>query len=304
MACYNGYLEQVKEILQNPSIDVNSFKMNNPVKYMTPLMIAIYKHHISIVKELLQHPDIDINKQIESSEIFPTKGETALHIAILFADSEMVKLLLDAGADRTIPDIDGMRPFHYSTTKPNLKYLLTLPFVLNKTMELHIHTKESLSSDLFAHFPGTLKYEFNKDMIISALDSYDLCNTLNSDYIKKALNTVDIVIVLVQNSEVMGICLMDVKDDLIVDVICGHSAYRGIGVFLMGLIKQVARRLKKNIFLCSERSATGFYTKMEFAENYKDNNSWDSRCKSLIPMVYKHKGGKYRTRRSRLLRRH
>lgn len=299
LAAYNGDLVMVKDILKNPKIDVNAFKTNQPMKGLTPLMIAVYEEYPAIVKELLQHPNIDMNKQTESRDDIQRIGETALHLATRFEKSEIVKMLLEAGADRTILDEDGMRPFHYATTIPNMKYLFAHPFEPNETMEFQVQTNRSLSPDLFAHFPRTVKYEINKDAVITALKSYDLCNNLNLGHVEKSIDTVDIVIVLLQNSEVLGICLMNVRDDLIIEVLCGHAAYKGIGAFFMKLIKQIAKQLRKNIFLCSERSSVGFYTKMDFMKNYRGNNSSNDPCGSMIPMVYKdkHNGGKRKTRR-------
>ncbi|MEQ8838294.1 MAG: ankyrin repeat domain-containing protein [Lacipirellulaceae bacterium] len=44
----------------------------------------------------------------------PTRGETPLHRAAAYASLEIVKLLLEAGADRTAVDVNGNTPHEWA----------------------------------------------------------------------------------------------------------------------------------------------------------------------------------------------
>ncbi len=72
----------------------------------TPIMKAVQCNHIDCVKLLLDS-GADINAHDADRD-----GSTALHIACTFSTPEMVKLLLDRGADKTIPGWMQLLPEH------------------------------------------------------------------------------------------------------------------------------------------------------------------------------------------------
>ncbi len=80
-----GNLEMVKELLQQPGIDVNK-----AVRYyvgFTPLIEAAQNRWIEIVRELLKHPKILVNQA-------DNYGFTALMRASYYGHSEIAELLL------------------------------------------------------------------------------------------------------------------------------------------------------------------------------------------------------------------
>ena len=56
----------------------------------------------------------------------PTRGETALHRAAAYAPIDTVKLLLDAGADRSLTDTNGNTPYHWAGWHRRPKELVQL----------------------------------------------------------------------------------------------------------------------------------------------------------------------------------
>ncbi|XP_062517074.1 protein fem-1 homolog C-like [Corticium candelabrum] len=92
-ACYDGHLNVVK-LLKRQGSDINM-----PNKYgHTPLMIACYKQHDRVVRYLL-NCGVDVNRQSE------LRGNTALHDAAEAGNTQIVNLLLEAGA--TVQRRDG-----------------------------------------------------------------------------------------------------------------------------------------------------------------------------------------------------
>ena len=129
MACTRGQTEVTKILLQHePNI-------NSTVVGVTPLYTACSNGHLSIVELLLTHPDIDPNKCENMYGSFPlymaaqnnhtaivdlllkhnvkvnssckANGATALVFSVINGSFEIMKKLLDAGADPNIPMNDG-----------------------------------------------------------------------------------------------------------------------------------------------------------------------------------------------------
>jgi ankyrin repeat protein len=80
----------------------------------TVLIPACERGHVEVVKELLQ-TDVDINH-------VNRLGWTALLEAIILSDGgsrhqEIVRLLIDAGADINLPDGEGISPLQHARTK-------------------------------------------------------------------------------------------------------------------------------------------------------------------------------------------
>ncbi|MBN8827414.1 MAG: ankyrin repeat domain-containing protein [Sphingobacteriia bacterium] len=106
--------EIVKLLIEKGKIDVNSMLLGSQ---FTPLQIAIFstknkpvqaETRIKIIDLLLLQENLEINKQME----FEGKPhQTAAHLAASLNDSEMLKKLIDKGADLTIKDVNGETPF-------------------------------------------------------------------------------------------------------------------------------------------------------------------------------------------------
>lgn len=58
----------------------------------SPLLLALKKGNVEIAKKLLQHPRIDVNAK-------DARGLSALHWACMLRQNDLIKLLLDKGAD-------------------------------------------------------------------------------------------------------------------------------------------------------------------------------------------------------------
>ena len=69
---------------------------------MKLLMGAVNKKHVSMVKKLLMY---GVNPNIKD-----VTGNTSLHIALYDNNDDIVRLLLESNADRTIPNNYGDRP--------------------------------------------------------------------------------------------------------------------------------------------------------------------------------------------------
>ena len=69
----------------------------------------IYYHEIEAVKFLLDQGRFDVNETYY--------GRTALMYAARNSTPEMVQLLLDYGADKSIKDDDGMTAYDYAVKK-------------------------------------------------------------------------------------------------------------------------------------------------------------------------------------------
>jgi len=104
-----GYTELLKKTLK-AGADVHSTDSDNG----TGLIRASDRGHVEIIRELLK-TDIRVNH-------VNRMGWIALHEAILFGDggkrhTEVVRLLVDAGADVNLPDKDGATPLAHAKKK-------------------------------------------------------------------------------------------------------------------------------------------------------------------------------------------
>ena len=74
----------------------------------TPLMIGSGKGHKEVVKLFIQHGDININYQAVA-------GITALHLASRYGHIDIVRILLESGADSRVVDSEGMSPHDFAS---------------------------------------------------------------------------------------------------------------------------------------------------------------------------------------------
>ena len=74
----------------------------------TPLMVASGKGHTEVMKQLLKHTDININYQAVG-------GITALHLASQNGHIDIVRILLESGADSRLVDSEGRSPLVHAS---------------------------------------------------------------------------------------------------------------------------------------------------------------------------------------------
>ena len=81
----------------------------------TALIPAAERGHVEVVRELLSHTDVDVNH-------INRLGWTALLEAIVLSDGgpkhqQIVQLLLEHGADTSIPDKEGVTPLQHAQSR-------------------------------------------------------------------------------------------------------------------------------------------------------------------------------------------
>lgn len=115
--CYVNKFECVKLLLEhgaNPNLG-----RRNTLE--TPLHHAIANDaSCELIEILIQH-DAGVNARTKpglySYNFYgntPTRGETPLHRAAAYSSIEIIKLLLDAGADRAATDSNSNTPYHWA----------------------------------------------------------------------------------------------------------------------------------------------------------------------------------------------
>ena len=80
----------------------------------TLLCIAIHNDNEQVVNFLLNDERVDIKLNINSSE--HKTGYTALHVAAQYTDLDIMKLLIEKGADVSAQDSEGETPLHWIYT--------------------------------------------------------------------------------------------------------------------------------------------------------------------------------------------
>ena len=75
-------------------------QVNRPTQGFTPLMRAAWENRPAVVGRLLSAPDIGVNDRDD-------QGATALHHAAAKGSVEMVRMLVERGAESAMRDDDG-----------------------------------------------------------------------------------------------------------------------------------------------------------------------------------------------------
>ncbi|MDR3441700.1 MAG: ankyrin repeat domain-containing protein [Legionella sp.] len=119
IACQNRYVEVVHELLKQQGINVNQANNND----VTPLYTSCRNGHVEMVRELLKHGNIHINQA-------DNKGITPLYAACHNGHYEVVlELLKQEGIDINQADNEGITPLyaacrngHYEVVRELLKH--------------------------------------------------------------------------------------------------------------------------------------------------------------------------------------
>lgn len=111
LACSSGSLGSVRYLVENDTDLTHACLAGNAG---TLLHSAVYNSSTSVLSYLLA-------KGLEVDAL-DNKGNTALHLAALSSGSSAyLELLLDNGADISIQDVQGYRPFHCALRNPKLR---------------------------------------------------------------------------------------------------------------------------------------------------------------------------------------
>lgn len=120
-ACFHGHLPLVDFLLEKGA-DPN---FQQPESLETPLHSAICKasrpQYNGIVETLLRNganPNLRTKAGVETGAFMRdvrTRAETPLHRAAAYGDVEMISLLLEHGADKTIRDCNGDSPLSWAS---------------------------------------------------------------------------------------------------------------------------------------------------------------------------------------------
>ncbi len=116
-AAIYGHLTTLQRLIEKgANINVTDYKGQ------TPLMSATLQGHLTIVQALLSAPEIDINAK-------SLIGKTALHMAAGYGKDEVVKALINKGANVNITDNVGLTPLMTATLQGHLTTIQALSFI-------------------------------------------------------------------------------------------------------------------------------------------------------------------------------
>ena len=136
--------------------------------------------------------DIDYHKP---DRVFTNNG-TPLCIAARHGNLEMVKYLMEHGADVIIPDKTGMRPYNYAIEQGNYKMAEYIKsFEPAKLHDLHNKLRDlktyKLPEALLTFLQGdTLRMELGKDYTIEHIEFFSLVDTIEMKIGRRKLFTV------------------------------------------------------------------------------------------------------------------
>ena len=109
LAAVKGYVQVVDVLL-----DAGADQRICDAYGWTPLMRAVDIGRLEVARMLLDAPGVDLSAQQES-------GATALHIAAATGDDDIVQLLVERGADRSMTDSHGNTPAAIATASGHVK---------------------------------------------------------------------------------------------------------------------------------------------------------------------------------------
>lgn len=131
---------------------------------VTPELLAIHTGDVSELQTLLKKDPSKLNQQYPEMPYgnLSLKGATLLHCAVEFGELEIVKLLIEMGADLNTPSlmiegVGGQTPvFHAVNTWMDFQFHLLEYFVQNHSSKLDLSIKARLSK-----FQETMKSEMD-----------------------------------------------------------------------------------------------------------------------------------------------
>jgi ankyrin repeat protein len=98
--------EPATRMILDAGAEINS----TDVYLWTALHRAVFENRITVTRALLEYSSLDIHRQDEH-------GATALHLAAAEGHSEIVELLISAGANPSFPDLSGRTAAVYASDR-------------------------------------------------------------------------------------------------------------------------------------------------------------------------------------------
>eukprot|EP00111_Clytia_hemisphaerica_P017121 TCONS_00050694-protein len=111
-ACGFGDLHNVQRIFKEEPLCLDA----KGYRHFTPLHVASFKGHFDIVNFLLQ-------KGARVNEVDSQYCRTALHIATLYDQVEVIEILVTYGADHTLSDVFGYQAIHFCQSQKAVELL-------------------------------------------------------------------------------------------------------------------------------------------------------------------------------------
>lgn len=155
LAIYNRNQKIIEKVIEY-IVDVNSKTYIGE----SVLHIASNLQLVDVVKYLLNIKELDVNVQDYEHEI------TALHYAINLGNREVVKILLNKGANPNIQDAYGNTALHYSASEENFEFFNEIIKSSQYKINYNLWNIDSkLPLHLVINFPIDISYDFIKLML-------------------------------------------------------------------------------------------------------------------------------------------
>jgi ankyrin repeat protein len=119
--CYVNQFECVKVLLEQGAADPNRGRLESGETPLHHAVLGVEPGRVELVRLLVDHgadPNAPTIPGIETSNFWRdarTRGETPLHRAAAFAAEETIAILLAAGADRAIRDVNDDSPVSWAS---------------------------------------------------------------------------------------------------------------------------------------------------------------------------------------------
>jgi ankyrin repeat protein len=138
---YSDFMAWIQELIADPSLDDFMDRWNEYPRSAAPLYFAASFGLLVVVKSLVE-ASVDLNNHGGSC------GGTALHAAAWRDHPEIVRLLLEAGADQMVEDLNEMTAYDLAecSGNDNIERLLDRSNSLLSTGNKNIEVRSNVSS--------------------------------------------------------------------------------------------------------------------------------------------------------------